>query len=175
MRTHGRRLVASLSACADVALLPYGGEPTQQRATSTLDAALSESWVHAGNSWCDALGAKDLALLNRQGISETTLRAALHDRMTARCAGALNHLDYFDGGVDNDPILDRWWQFLTIRPHADFVPSLSAHNYLVSREPVVAACRVAVWDDPAFMERVHNIARYQRVSEALPLRAWGGL
>lgn len=30
MRTHGRRLVASLSACADVALLPYGGEPTQQ-------------------------------------------------------------------------------------------------------------------------------------------------
>lgn len=175
MLTHGGQLVDSLSACADVTLMRCGNKPAQQRSIATLDEALSESWLHAGDVWCDTIDANDFDLLKLNGISPATLRSALRDRMGERCVGALNHLDYFETGVANDPILYRWRQFLTIRPHADFVPSLSAYNYLVSREPVVAASRVAIWDDPSFMRCVHDFALYQRASETRHLSAHGRL
>lgn len=171
MRTYGRHLVDSMSACADVTLLPHGNESAHQCSMATLDEALGESWAQAGDSWCDELGAKDLALLSLHGMSETGLRSALRDHMRERCAGVLNHFDYFDAGIGCDPILYRWQQFLLTSPDTDFAPSLTAYNYLVSREPVVSATRVAAWNDPAFMERVRDFARYQRSSEALHLSA----
>jgi hypothetical protein len=175
MRAHGRHLLSSLSACADVALMPFGNESAQQLSMGTLGEVLSESWVQAGDRCCDALGAEDLAVLGHNGISAAALRAALRELMTVRCADALNHLDYFEAGIENDPILSMWQQFLVVAPETDFVPSLTAYNYLVSSERVVSATRVAVWDDPAFMARVRNFARYQRAAEALLSRARGGL
>jgi hypothetical protein len=175
MQTHGQHLVSASTACADVALMPYRSEPAQQRSTATLDEALSQSWLQAGDAWRDTIDANDLELLKLNGISAATRRSALRDCMGNRCAGVLNHLDYCETGVANDPILYRWRQFLNIRPRADFVPSRSAYNYLVSREPVVVASRVAVWDDPSLMECVHDFARYQRGSETLHLSAHGRL
>ena len=171
MWTHGGQLVDSLSACADVTLMRCGNKPAQQRSMATLDEALSESWLHAGDVWCDTIDANDLDLLKLNGISPATLRSALRDRMGERCARVMNHLDYFETGVANDPILCRWRQFLLTSPDTDFAPCLTAYNYLVSREPVVSATRVAVWNDPAFVARVRDFARYQRSSEALHLSA----
>ena len=167
-QAHGRRVIASLSACAHVTLIPGGREAPQQShqiSMPTLDTLLSQAWVRAGNAWFDDLGEADLSTLERDGLAPDRLRVALAERMSARCDGVLNQLDYFDAGVDNDPILSRWSQFLATAAGGDFVPSLAAYNYLVSRDPVVKAGRVPVWADPEFMTHVDAYARYQRACE----------
>ena len=168
MLAHGRQVIASLSACAHVTLIPGGlvvPEHSHQIWMPTLDTLLSQAWVRAGNAWFDDLGEADLSTLERDGLAPDRLRVALAERMSARCDGVLNQLDYFDAGVDNDPILSRWTQFLATAAGGDFVPSLAAYNYVVSRDPVVKAGRVAVWADPEFTTHVDAYARYQRACE----------
>ena len=168
IQAQGRRVITSLSACANVTLIPGAREAPQQShqiSMPTLDTLLSQAWVRAGNAWFDDLSEADLDSLQRDGLAPDRLRAAIAERMSARCAGVLNQLDYFDASVDNDPILSRWSLFLATTAGGDFVPSLAAYNYLVSRDPVVKASRVPVWADPEFMTHVDAYARYQRACE----------
>lgn len=168
MLAQGRRVIASLSACAHVTLMPGGREVpehTHQIGMPTLDTLLSLAWVRAGNAWFDDLGEAELDALERDGLTPDRLYAAIAECMSARCAGVLNQLDYFDAGVDNDPVLSRWSRFLVTAAEGDFVPSLAAYNYLVSRDPVVKSGRVPVWVDPEFMTQVDAYARYQRACD----------
>ncbi|MBC7622138.1 MAG: hypothetical protein H7232_01990 [Aeromicrobium sp.] len=169
MEEHGAHLFASLSACAEVSLwsCPNSRAPAPTSAIAALDDVLSRTWLAAGDSWFGGLGADDLALLQYHGLAADLLCSELRDCMKARCAGALDHLDYFEAGVNQDSILTMWRKFLMAGPDCDFVPSLSAYNYLVSQDVVVAASRVPVWDDPLFMTRVNSFVRYQRAAEAL--------
>ena len=169
MQEHGRDLFASLSACAEVALWSCRNPRSQSAVMPTLDNVLGRTWLNAAEVWFGELGEDDLAALACHGLSVDVLLLALQDRMSGRCAGVLNHLDYFEAGVEHDPILSMWRQFLRSAPESDFVPSLVAFNYLVSRDVVVMASRVAIWDDPLFMTRVQNYAYYQRAAEALML------
>jgi len=168
MLAHGRQVITSLSAIAHVTLIPGGREVPEHShpiGMPTLDTLLSHSWVRAGDAWFDDLGEADLDALERDGLAPDRLRAAITERMSARCVGVLNQLDYFDAGVDNDPVLSRWSRFLATDAEGDFVPSLAAYNYVVSRNPVVMASRVPVWADPEFMTQVDAYARYQRACE----------
>ena len=158
-----RELHKDISAVA--ALIDSGDEPIRPRVMVTLNTVLSQSWVQAADAWCNTLDAVDHALLARHGLTEVRLRSALCECMRLRCSGALDHLDYFEAGVDADPILSRWREFLALSGTTDFVPSLTAYNYLVSQNPVVKASRMAVWDDPEFMPHVADFAQYQRACE----------
>ena len=115
IQAHGRRVIASLSACAHVTLIPTGREVPEHTHPiwmPTLDTLLSQTWVRAGNAWFDGLGEAELDALERDGLAPDRLYAAIAECMSARCAGVLNQLDYFDAGVDNDPVLSRWSLFL---------------------------------------------------------------